>query len=140
MSLLIDVLTKADQANSEEPDRAATASPDAEVPDTESELSLAPDDDTAAAVTNTDAEESVADTATAAEVGGGETRPVWPGNGGETRVPAAAAQRAESRLSALAGTPAFRLAAVVAVAVLAAAGLFIGDWLQTQSLTPASAP
>lgn len=136
MSLLIDVLTKADRANSDEADGDSTAPrEDGGADDTRqaqhdeagSELSLAPDDDsppTAEPAAAPDAEAPGADEGATAQP--------------EAVTPATAPAdvRARGRPRPATRARAWKIAALIGAPTLLAAALLIGQWWQQESLTP----
>ncbi|MGI9341929.1 MAG: tetratricopeptide repeat protein [Gammaproteobacteria bacterium] len=137
MSLLIDVLTKADQANSDEPDGdSAPPRADGGADDTQqaqhdeagSELSLAPDDDSSST-----AEPAAAPDAEAP--GDDEGAPAQPEAAPAT---APADERARGRPQPRPATRAraLKLAALIGAPALLAAALLSGQWAQQDSLTP----
>jgi Tfp pilus assembly protein PilF len=137
MSLLIDVLTKADQANSDEADGESTAPREdggaedtrqAQHDETGSELSLAPDDDSSPT-----AEPAAAD---AEAPDDSESIPAQPETVAPVVAPAGARARGRPRPRRSTRAGVWKLAALIGAPAVLAAALLIGQWSQQETLTP----
>lgn len=149
MSLLIDVLTKADQANSDTADRESTAPPDADVtadahgaqaPEVEPELSLAPERDaaSAAAESRADAGQQPAEAAIAAADNGDSMAAATSATQEVAQDAPAPGKRGTGRsgLGSIVGSRLFQLGVGIGAATLLGLAMFADDWLLSDAPAP----